>query len=110
MTEKKMWKNVTIPFELFEMTLERAIVFKIRSGEYEGVSFVRPNKLVRKTKDLRGFSLGYTVIQELDDNGDVLSETAEVMDIKKTEKNEEGKWVTTYEAQISLDQLLSIIE
>ena len=107
---KKQWRNVTIPFEMFEMTTERAIIFRFRDGVYKDYSFVRPNKTVRSDRDgFKGFVLGYSVEQSLDANGDVVSETPELLNIKKSERDSSGKWSVVEEEEITMDLIESLI-
>ena len=107
---KRQWKNVLVPFEMFEMATERALVFKFRSGAYADYSFVRPNKTVRSDRDgFKGFMLGYSIEQSFDANGDVVGETAETLVIRQTGKDDDGNWVTFAEEELTMDMLESLL-
>lgn len=107
---KKQWRNVVVPFEMFEMATERAMIFRFRSGAYQGYSFVRPNKTVRAERETHsGFDLGYSVEQSLDENGDILSEIPETLTLKKSERSSDGKWSVVDEEDIPMDMLESLI-
>ena len=107
---KKQWRNVIVPFEMFEMATERAMIFRFRDGVYKDYSFVRPNKTIRSDKEnFSGFSLGYSLEQSFDASGDVVGETAEMLTIKKSERDAEGSWSVVAEEEISMDLLENLI-
>lgn len=108
----KEWHNVTVPFEFFRAgTRGGAIIFQIEGGTYDKYSFARPLLTVRRSFDKGnpGFSLGYTIEQTLDDDGDIVGEESEILKLKKTRKTDEGKWVTEDETQIPMDELSQYI-
>lgn len=105
---QKEWQNVTVPFEFYRAgTRGGAVIFQIEGGEYDGYSFARPLLTVRRSfdKGKPGFQLGYTVEQQFDAQGDLVGEDSEILKLKKTRKNDDGKWVTDDETEIPMDEL-----
>ncbi len=109
--KKKDWREVVVPFEMFQSgTRGGAVVFKIQDGDYKWYHFVRPLALVRRSRENpNGFALHYSVEQELDSNGDILGEVPETISLRKTKKNEDGKYVTDDEVELTMDNLENII-
>lgn len=113
MANKKVWKNVVVPYEAFKLGTQRGgVVFEIQEGDFKGWGFVRPLVLVRKSfeKGRPGFSLAYSIEQELSTSGDVLSEVAETIKLTLNEKGADGKYHQVDEMEITADALESMLQ
>lgn len=107
---KKKWHNLVLPWNMFEMFSKsgKAVVFRFRDGDWKGYGFVRPIATVRKNRDGEGWSMGYTMEQTLDGNGDVVSEEPEQITVTKMEKQGE-QWVTVDEQTFDIRYLENMI-
>lgn len=108
---KTRWLNIQFPFEMYEMHAGKAIIFKFRGGAWEGYSFVRPTSVVRRGwEGDGGFAVGFAITQELDANGDVISEGEEPVTVKKSEKDENGRWSVIDEQEVLPSQLEDMLK
>jgi hypothetical protein len=113
MPTKKVWKNVVLPYDSFKLGTGRgAMVFEIQEGDFKGWGFVRPLVLVRKSfeKGRPGFSMAYSIEQELSANGDVVSEKAETIKLTLNEKGADGKYHQVDEMEIPADTLEAMLQ
>lgn len=108
METNREWRNFVVPYESFmRVTKGGAMVFEIQDGDLKGYQFLRPAKLVRKSfeKGKRGFSVGYTVEQILDDSGDIVEENPEEITLTLTKKTDDGDYEKQDEMDIEADAL-----
>ena len=110
--ERRIWKTVDVPFEMFDMTTAKAMKFKFRSGSFKDCEFFRPLKTIRRHEKLTGFVLGYTCTQTLDNNGDVVAEENESITLTKSTppETQNGKWLVEEITEIDFADLGGFIE
>ncbi len=114
MAKEKEWHSVVVPYEWFQLiTKNNAAIFRITDGDYEGYSFVRPAVLMRKSyrKGEQGLELSYSVEQEVDEDGDIVKEEVEEINLQLREKQGKGKnakYEVVDEETIRMDDLDSI--
>ena len=104
----KVWSEAIIPFESFKMgTKGGGVIFQIPTGDYQNYEFIRPLVLVRKSyeKGKPGFKIAYSIEQTVNENGDVEGETPEMLHLRKSEKDDAGKYSVVDEIDIPISEL-----
>ena len=111
MKSTKVWSEAIIPFNAFKMgTKGGGVIFQIPTGDYQNYEFIRPLVLVRKSyeKGNPGLALSYSIEQIINDNGDVEGETPEMVNLRKSEKDENGKYNVVDEVEIPMSELVNL--
>lgn len=115
---KKIWRGIVIPYEYFRSyTKGGAVVFQVddyndnNPGDFHGYSFVRPATTVFKAikESAQGFNVGYSVEQTLE-GGDVVEEAPETVKLRKSVKNDNGRWEVEDEFEVEMPQIADLID